>query len=703
MAVKPIGEVCVTSVLPVASDSPDLSSASLEFRALAELIPQLVWVSRPDGKVDFTNGRWRSYVGEVGSWNSRLHPDDAEVATHRWAESVRSGTPFEAEFRLLGADGRYRWFLGRATALRDENGRIVRWFGTATDIHEQKQQQVATAFLAQASEILASSLDYEATLASITRLAVPRFADWAAVDLLSPEGSIHRVEVAHVDEEKVHLAWELFRKYPPNLNDQAGLALVLRTGKTDFTPVIPDLSTLITDPELLRIMQALQLRSSIVVPMIARGRILGAITFVMAESGRFYLPGEVTTAEDLGRRAGVAVDNARLYKESLNVSRMKDDFLSTLSHELRTPMTAIFGWAQMLDAGRYTEESLKKGLSVILRNARAQAQIIDDLLDMSRIITGKLRLEMAPTDLNDIARAAEDTLRPTADARGVKLELHPAPEPCIVNADRDRLQQVVWNLLSNAIKFTPRGGNVRLSVEPAENGYRVIVADTGHGISKEFLPHVFERFRQEDSSATRREGGLGLGLAVVKHLVDLHGGTVTAQSDGQGKGATFVVELPQHMQKEASPQTEPVLRATPNAGPSVPEQVLFGLRVLLVDDQDDARELVSEVLSLRGATVRTAANASEGLAQFLRNPPDVLVTDLGMPGEDGYQLLYKVRTLGSAATAFIPAVALTAYARPEDIQSTLRAGFQRHVPKPVDPDRLIRAVGEITGRLQPSS
>ncbi len=381
------------------------------------------------------------------------------------------------------------------------------------------------------------------------------------------------------------------------------------------------------------------------------------------------------------------------------ISKMKDEFLSNLSHELRTPLNAIYGWAQILLAGPAEPDDLENGLVAIERNSRVQRQIIDDLLDMSEIISGKVRMNVQRTDLTPIVRAAVDTIRPAAMAKTIRLRMTLDPSASPVSGDPGRLQQIFWNLLSNAIKFTPQDGRIEVLLERVNSHLEVRVVDSGEGISAEFLPHVFDRFEQEDNSIGRRYGGLGLGLSITKHLVELHGGTICAQSGGPNRGATFVVVLPLLGVLPARVAFE---RPTPNLGrsgaPSFPvrdlDLSLSGVKVLVVDDEVDSRVLVQRVLERCGAVVRTAASAAEALSAIEAEKPDVLVSDIGMPGENGYELIRQVRSRGGQEGG-IPAVALTAYASSEDRLKAVRAGFQMHMAKPVEAAELLTIVSSL--------
>lgn len=399
------------------------------------------------------------------------------------------------------------------------------------------------------------------------------------------------------------------------------------------------------------------------------------------------------------RQALAREKEARLEAEAAN--RLKDEFLSTLSHELRTPLTAIIGWSKLLIQGDVDPEKQPVALETIVRNAQAQGQLINDLLEVSRIITGKLHLNFKPCQLQPIIEAAIESIRPTAEAKGIKLKALFEPRAGLVSGDADRLQQVVWNLLSNALKFTPSGGVVQVKFQRANSHLEIVVTDSGEGIKPDFLPHVFERFRQADGSTTRAHGGLGLGLAIVRHLVELHGGNVRAESDGEKKGATFTVKLPllpPDDQKSAVDAT-PKQSATLDLTRSEPSSDLKGVRILVVDDEEDARELISTMLGRYGGVVQTASSTAEAL-DFLQSwNPGVLIADIGMQGEDGYALIRRVRALpGEIGT--IPALALTAYARIEDRMRALSAGFQMHLSKPIDSAQLAAAVSNLARAVE---
>jgi PAS domain S-box-containing protein len=390
-------------------------------------------------------------------------------------------------------------------------------------------------------------------------------------------------------------------------------------------------------------------------------------------------------------------------QEAENANRLKDEFLATVSHELRAPLNAILGWVKLLRQGKLNAEAAANALETIERSARAQNRLIEDLLDVSRIITGKLRLDVSSIDATLVTRAALASIRPLAEAKGVALTERLGAGEVPVSGDPNRLQQVIWNLLSNAVKFTPKGGHVELELATRDGQAVVAVKDSGQGVRPEFLPYVFDRFRQADSSSVRRHGGLGLGLAIVRHLVDMHGGSVHVDSEGEGKGSTFTVMLPldtkdAEQSRPASPLAAPGLSSSAE---SVPR--LNGLRILVVDDEEDARRLLVEVLASFGATVMAAKSASEALDAVRARRPDVLVSDIAMPEEDGYSLIRKVRSMSEERGGRTPAVAVTAYARLSDRVRALSAGFQSHLAKPFEPAELATVVASLTGRIEHES
>lgn len=951
-----------------------LRDSEARLLSIFQTIPDGVTILDLNGKIIAANSAAEQILGVIrGELLERVYNDPG------WSITTVDGQPFpEAELpfarvmqtrepvygvehAIIRSDGTRTILSINASPLFDAEGRIINVVTSVSDITERKRaeaertqlieeqtarleaeaDQQRSAFLVEVSTALASSLDYEQTLQSVANLAVPYFADWCSVDLLNDDGSISRVAVAHSDPEKEQFGWEMAERFPRHLDDGYGISEVMKTERSEIAIAITDeqLAT-VTNPDYLEILRGVGLKSYIISPLKARGRVLGSISFIFAESNRHYSPVDLTLAEDLARRAAIAIDNARLYysmqqakqaaeiaasrtarlqavtaalSESLTpeqvadvvaeqskaalgaktamvalvtpdkteleivkslecqtdlienwrrfpidmdvplakavrtgepqwlqtlaerianyphlapyysrhdsdswmslplivegvaigglalsfqsyrhlnqadrefivalsrqcaqaisraqlyeaerqaraeaeqANQVKDEFLAVLSHELRSPLNPILGWSRLLQTKHDNPETLMRGLETIERNARLQTQLIEDLLDVSRILRGKLSLNIAPVDLKFTIEAAMETVRLAAEAKDIDLQFSAngrvrewggegAGEPgsqdgfllashlslpsLQVMGDSARLQQVVWNLLSNAVKFTPDGGQVEVRLEQVsgdevgsrgtgEQGSKetlvssspplplspsphyayaqITVTDTGQGITPEFLPHIFERFRQADSKTTRKFGGLGLGLAIVRQLVELHGGTVQVNSPGEGQGATFTVRLPLLRNPEQRQIEEPDLLTPPSAYP------LMGARILVVDDDTDTRNLLVFVLEEAGASVTSVSSAVEALQRITHSTLaiDVLISDIGMPDMDGYMLMRKIKSHFAEQTNLQPpfnAIALTAYAEEVNQQKALAAGFQHYLSKPVEPSELVAAIARL--------
>jgi signal transduction histidine kinase/ActR/RegA family two-component response regulator len=441
--------------------------------------------------------------------------------------------------------------------------------------------------------------------------------------------------------------------------------------------------------------------SSMAAPMSVMGRIVGTIE-VQSYERAAYKEEHVTAMRMAANLAAVAIENVRLFEHERlaraaaeDSNRIKDEFLATLSHELRTPLTAVLGWTRLLRERELDEKTARHALDIIERNAIAQKQLIEEILDVSRIITGKTRLELHPITLERVVEAAIESVRPAASAKEIALEFMRESEAGLVSGDPERLQQVVWNLLSNAVKFTPSGGRIHLRLAQADSHAQIEITDSGEGIKQDFLPYVFDRFRQADGSTTRPHGGLGLGLAIVRHLVELHGGTVRAASGGKNQGSTFTVRLPllAHASDNIKELSAEIVRAEHKETESLPS--LEGLRVLIVDDEPDALEFLQFVLERSRAEVSAVSSTDEALRELERFRPDLIISDIGMPGRDGYDLVRALRELPPERGGQLPVIALTAYARSEDAAHALREGFQMHIPKPFEPSELLNAAATL--------
>lgn len=877
-----------------------LRKTEQQYRSVVDNVKEVIFQTSAIGCWTFLNPAWVTITGfTIEESNGRpvadyIHPDDHQYhfqqiqsLMQRFQEDCR----YEVRYRTQ--DGGYRWIEVFARLTLNDEGAIEGISGTLNDVTERRQaeaertqrirEQMArsiaeaaqqqSAFLAEVSAVLASSLDYERTLQSIAELAVPYFADWCSVDLLNEDQSISRVAVAHQDPEKVQLGWDLSRCYPRHLHDGYGIAKIIQTGQTEIYPTLSEqqITDTVPVPDYLKALQQLNLKSCILAPLEARGRVLGSISFAYAESNRHYSAADLPLAEDLASRAAIAIDNAWLYRQTqraqavaeqaanrtarlqqvtaalsesltpaqvaevivdqgmaaLNANfalvallnsdgteleviqmvsgtsaedwqcfpvdapvplaeavrtqqpiwaettehriaryphlaeaytqatseswisiplmikervigglslgfadlpqlseedrafilalaqqsaqaidraclydseqkaraeaeaanQVKDQFLAIVSHELRTPLNAILGWSHILRTRQLDEVMMARALETIERNAKSQNQLIDDLLDVSRILRGKLKLQIYPLDLTAVIETAVESFHLAALAKQIDLKMHLDPTTGTIAGDPERLQQIIFNLISNALKFTPQGGRIEIWLEPYETYAQLQVKDTGTGIHPDFLPHIFEYFRQADGSTTRTHGGLGLGLAIVRNLVELHGGTVQADSAGIGQGSTFTVRFPLLTSSQLLPDsvdadsTEADLSSTK----------LAGLQILVVDDEVDAREFIAFVLKQFGAEVTMAASAAEALEIVQQNRPHLLISDIGMPDMDGYALIQQMRSTTTSAQT-LPAIALTAYAGEEYRKQAIAAGFQDYLAKPVEIEQLVQRI-----------
>ena len=551
--------------------------------------------------------------------------------------------------------------------------------------------------LSEASRVLGSSLDYERTLGNLADLIVPELGDLCVIDLAERGHGVHRIAVADVDPERKVLVSTAAQQHPLSVHFPSSYSRVISTGDSEWLPEVTE-ETCLAMPEDVgpEVLLRLKFHSFICAPLPVHGQILGTISIARSTPGRSYSSMDLALAEELARRAALAIDHARLYRTSQESNRVKDEFLATLSHELRSPLSSALLCAQMLRRGILDREKTARALETIERKINLEVRLVDDLIDIARINAGKISIEMKRVHLAAVVDAAVEGVRPTAEAKGIRLRFAPDEMDPTVHGDKDRLQQVMDNLLANAIKFTSKGGSIDVRLERSGGEARITVSDTGIGISEEALSEIFERFRQVDTSSTRQYGGLGLGLAIVRNLVELHGGKVAAESAGAGHGSAFTIALP------VLPSNTYVA-ATPSAvarSGSTALEDLTGVRVLVVDDDEDARDSMATLLAACGATVVTADSAREAL-EVLRgekNAQDVLVSDISMPDVDGYALLRSIRAASPGVAATVPAIAVTAYAGPMDRELSLAAGYRFHLSKPVDERVLVGAVADLADR-----
>jgi PAS domain S-box-containing protein len=691
---------CLSRDITARKETEDrLRRAEARFRAMHEATPDGVAVTVP---VHDRHGAIRDfrfiYANPVVAKDFQVAVGDLVGRTLLELLPGLDKTPFWSAFCRVAAggqpevfeqpysrDGRSKWYRNIVVSIGQELAISY------ADITDRKRAEESFRFLAEASTSFASSLDYDATLSSVVKLAVPTIADFAACHMLAPEGGVRPVAVEHVDPAKAELARDLYQRSRSNGSAYHGPTNVIRTGQAEHIRDITDApaEASFDDSATQAFAKSLDLRSSVCVPLAVRGRVVGAFTLAWGQSGRRYTAEDVALVEELARRAGLAIENAIHYKAAADASLAKDEFLAVVSHELRTPLNAILGWVHMLRENSVPEARQGHALETIERNARAQNQLIEDLLDVSRIVSGKLRLDVSPVDLQSVVERAIETVRPAASAKNISLKATLNPDAGPVMGDADRLQQVVWNLLSNAVKFSSRSSDVHIVLCMRESNVELMVRDQGQGIEPLFLPHVFERFRQADAGAARGNGGLGLGLAIVRNLVELHGGSIRAESDGPGRGAAFTVSLPISPLRSPSFVRPPALHLTAVTPHLEYPSELAGLDVLIVDDEADARELLSVLLERCKVRVTTAATVEEAIALVQKNRPDIVVSDIGMPEQDGYVLIKRLRALAPEEGGRTPAVALTAFARTEERTKALVSGFSMHVPKPVEPSELL--------------
>jgi PAS domain S-box-containing protein len=686
-------------MLGVATDITERKAAEAQSRQLAALVESsddAIVGQTLDGVVmSWNRGAQRifGYTHEEakGRFVGFLLAPGQETPTAALLESIRHGHPVEGvDVVCVRRDGGPVEVSLTVSPVRDANGRIVGSASIARDVTARRRTETQLAGLQSLTDVALAYLSLEDLLRELlSRLCGVLACDVSSILLLSDDGRQLVVRASHGIDDDAGTVVDL------------GRGVVGRVAATQRAVIIDDLASVEVDNPHLR---ARGLVSLLGVPLLVDGRVIGVV-HIATRATRHFTDEETRLLMLAADRMALAIDHARLYEaeraartEAERANRSKDQFIATLSHELRTPLQAMLGWLRMLRSGRLEARQAARALETVERNTQAQSQLINDLLDVSRIVSGKLSMEMRAVDAGGVVGAALEAVRPMAEGADVRLGVTLPETAVTVSADADRLQQIVWNLLSNAIKFTPAGGAVDLSLQASPTEAVIRVRDTGRGIAPELLPEIFERFRQADGTTTRAHGGLGLGLAIVRHLVDLHHGRVDAESAGVGQGATFTVCLP--LAAPQAPAAPRVVRSTAEgAAEAFPE--LGGVRVLVVDDERDARELVHAVLARCGAEVTTAASAAEAFASLQQAPHDVLLSDISMPEEDGYQLIRRVRAMHDGPRARIPAAALTAYARLEDRDAALAAGYQMHVAKPVEPAVLARVVQTLSRRRTP--
>jgi PAS domain S-box-containing protein len=616
-----------------------------------------------------------------------VHPEDRARVASAVRETIRNKSAHQIEYRVIWPDGTVHWLEVRGKLLMDLQGELWRLSGVCLDVTERKRVERDLEFLAQASDELARLHDYEDTLNRIARLAVPDFADWCAIDMLGEAGSLQRVVAAHVDPAKEQLARDLYLRFPGGAAGPTadGRWNVLRSGRAERMREMTEevLEQWVADPEYRAALHSLGLRSFMCVPLATRGKVLGVITFVTAESQRRYTAQDQALAEDLARRAAVAIENATLLRELQGSDRAKDVFLATLAHELRNPLAPVWNGLSIIKRAPADAARVEHVAQMIERQVGQLSRLVDDLLDVSRISTGKIELKKQRTDLASILRSAIETSRPHIESAQHKLAVRLPEERVEVDADPVRLAQVFSNLLNNAAKYTRPGGNIDV-VARAEPGQVVVgVRDNGSGIAPEMLTKVFALFTQATHPSQLSQGGLGIGLSLVEGLVRLHGGSVEAQSEGLGKGSEFVVRLPR---PEASAAGSPAAPQDAAEHARLPPAPNSPPRVLVVDDNQDAAGTLAELLQMLGSEVAVAHDGKSAIDRTIQFRPDVVLLDIGLPDINGYEVARSIRTLPGLPQPRL--IALTGWGQQEDKRLAEQAGFDEHWTKPVDPDRL---------------
>lgn len=618
-------------------------------------------------------------LAKVEDYLHFVHPEDVGKVHTTLDDNANGKNASSTEYRIVWPDGSVHWLEGRGEIFLNEQGKPELMAGICVDITQRKRTEQDLRFLAQASAELAELVDTEETLRRIAQLAVPHFADWCAVDLLDEQGGLKRVAVAHTDPAKVALGFALYEHYPPDPAAQQGVWQIIRSGKAELVPEITDelLASSISDPNHLSALRQLGLRSYLGVPLSLRGKTLGAIMFVSAESRRVYNQEDLNLAEDIASRAATAIENARLYRSLKEADRRKDDFLAMLAHELRNPLSPIGAAADLLQLP-LSEEHLRNTGTVIARQVKHMTGLVDDLLDVSRVTQGRVTLDRQPVDIRQAVSAAVEQVRPLIEKRMHQLTLAIGSGPLFVWGDEKRLVQVIANLLNNAARYTPEGGNIELILESQGDFIDISLTDNGIGMEPDLVASAFDLFVQGKRAADRSQGGLGLGLALVKSLVELHEGHVQAFSKGPGQGSHFTVRL-QRLADPVATQA-PQNRPFDNQGSA--------LRLLVVDDNQDAADMLVMFLQLVGHRVDNC-NASAGALQAIAdNSYDAVLLDIGLPGMDGYELARQIRQRKGDATPLL--VAISGYGQDKDRDAARLAGIDHYMVKPVDTEQLLK-------------
>ncbi|HEY2411457.1 MAG TPA: PAS domain S-box protein [Pirellulaceae bacterium] len=663
------------------------SKAEEEIRLQARLldsVAQAVIVTDDDGSIIY----WNRFAETLFGWPASealgrsildfLVPASERKKTVALFDKLRAGQTFSGEMLVQRRGQKAFPALVTQTPIFGDEKMLKAVIGVFSDNTERQRLEHSLRFLADASATLAMLVDYESTLQQVAQLAVPDFADWCAIDLASTNGSLERVAVAHIDPAKVELAKELHRRYPPDPRAGRGILHAFRTGRSDIMTEVSESSMLerAVDDDHRRLLKEIGVHSFMCVPLRGRTRALGVVTFVAADSGRLYNQSDLEFAEELARRAAIAIENAQLYADLREADRRKDEFLATLAHELRNPLAPIRSALEIQKLPGIDSAVVDETRDVMERQFQQLVRLVDDLLDVSRVMRGKIELRLEQVDLATIVARAIETARPLIETQGHSLKIELA-EPLLVNADPVRLAQVVGNLLTNAAKYTEPGGQILLTAKRDGKQAVLTLRDNGIGIAREMLAEIFELFVQADHSPTRSQGGLGIGLTLVKNLVAMHGGAVSAHSEGLGQGSEFVVRLP---------LAAATVKRAESSRPQPSNTAAAGFRLLIVDDNEDAANSLAVLLRLQAHRVMVVHNGPDAIVAAAEFRPDAILLDIGMPGMDGYEVARQIRQRPDLAGIVI--AALTGWGQEEDRRRTKAAGFNYHLVKPLDPKAL---------------
>lgn len=653
-----------------------LTAQQRQLQHLINSIPVLISFVDSKGIYRLVNRQYEAWFNIpaseiVGHHLSEVMGDESYQKVEKYVLSALAGTESSYELELPYKGAGKRFVRANYVPNRDVDGNVDGFFVLVADHSEVNQREQDSKFIANASSTLAEMVDYKSTLRKIADLAVPYFADWCSIDILDDHGELERLAVAHKDPAKVELANELHKKYPPEANADQGAPYVIRTGKSELVSAITSdvISATSTNPEVQQIIRDLGLHSYICVPLRVKGKPIGAITFISAEAKRSYGLGDLANAEDLARRASVSVENALLYQQLQESDKRKDEFLATLAHELRNPLAPLRTGLDILARSSQKPEVVEEVQGVMARQLTQLVRLVDDLLDISRITTGKLELRKEIVNIRELVEDAVEANRALLEQRNHSLFVNPLNDIPPVNADPTRITQVLQNLLNNAAKYTDPGGTIQVTIEHADSQVAITVTDNGIGIDQDHLAGVFGMFSQVESALTRAHGGLGIGLALVKGLVEMHGGSVDVRSEGIGKGSEFIVRLPAEPKRDMEVNMDQ------------PTEESSSRRVLVVDDNVDVADMLGKMLRLVGNEVQTSNDGPDAIEKCREFLPDVVLLDIGMPGMNGYEVARALRQEPCGTS--VKLIALTGWGSDDDKRQTKEAGFDHHLVKPV--------------------